>query len=92
MTIMLTFSMISSSLLLTHSFIRTFRENKDKKSPSWYTKNVLTLKNKKSKAYKRYVSSGIIADFSSYTNLKRQLLLCLKQSYKKYILNTAYDL
>ena len=60
--------------------------------PPWFNKKILNLKNKKSKAYSKYIKSGKTSSFIAYSSLRRNLTKTIKSSYNTYIAKIQDDL
>ena len=75
--------------------IRTFVpliKKKQTNQPPWFNKQVRNLKNKKNKAYKKYIASKTSSDYRAYAKLRRKLLRSTKVNYRKYIIDMQNNL
>lgn len=60
--------------------------------PPWYSRKLLSLKNRKQKAYCRYKLSRSIDHYNEYAVLRRQFASMQADLYKKYITDIQDDL
>ena len=60
--------------------------------PYWFTRTILNLKNKKNKAYKRFMISGSRTDYIIYSNYRRLLSTEINSNYRNYIFKTQQNL
>ena len=67
-------------------------KTKSNNHPPWFNKLILNLKNRKNKAYKRFIKSRLRSDYSVYSHLRGQLLVSVKRSYANYINNAQNNL
>lgn len=60
--------------------------------PPWYNRNIMRLKNLKSKKYLTYCRSGLRADYSFYAKARAALLREKKAAYDEYLKSVESDL
>lgn len=61
-------------------------------APSWYSRSLKKLRNKKVKSFKRYQLSKLPSDYSTYCDLRHQFSTAQNLEYKKYITETEINL
>ena len=70
----------------------SFRNKLNRNHPYWYFCTILILKNKKIKAYKRFLVSGLNTYYIIYSNYRRQPCAEIKTIYKNYTFTTQRNL
>lgn len=60
--------------------------------PPWYNRELLNLRNRKSKAFSKYSQSRSDSDYNAYSLLRSQFSLKQKQSYDAYISDIQNDM